>query len=284
MSSAWIMARLTWRECLRRKVFLLVPIVTVGFVSLYGLGAHYAFRSARRAFGVPGNLDPITLTGASMVGVAMFMILFLGSALGIFLTFATVRGEAEQGTLQAMIVRPVARHGILLGRWLGAASVATVYVIVMYSAVIVLTGVIGGWWPSSILVPGVGLMLGVVIVIALTILGSVYLSSIPNGIAMFMAYGAALLGGLMGQLGEVLGSEALRKTGVTLAWALPFEALFQSGLHSLTADTEGITRFVVRLGPLGGAQEGGTILWVWSCAFLLAVGGLALLAFRRRDL
>ncbi len=283
MSAAWVIARLTWRECLRRKVFLLVPIVTVGFVILYGIGAHFAFQEVRST-PAPRDFDLVTLTGASMVGLAMFMILFLGSALGIFLTFGTVRGDAEQGTLQALVVRPVARSGLLLGRWIGASVVAVAYVATLYASVIVLTGIIGGWWPESIVVPGLGIAFGVVIVVSMTILGSVFLTSIPNGIAMFMAYGAALLGGLLGQLGEGLGSEGLRRTGVALSWALPFEALFQSGLYSLTSGARGITRIVVQLGPLGGAQPGGAAVWVWSFVFLIVVGAGALFAFERRDL
>ncbi len=283
MRAAWVIARLTWRECVRRKVFLLVPIVTAGFVTLYGIGVFYAFQEARSGFGGQ-DFDVVGLTGASMVGLAMFMILFLGSSLGIFLTFGTVRGDAELGTLQALVVRPVARSGLLLGRWFGASVVAVVYVAVLYASVIVLTGVIGDWWPVSIVVPGLGIAFGVMIVVALTILGSVFLTSIPNGIAMFMAYGAALLGGLLGQLGEGLGSDGLRRTGLVLSWALPFEALFQSGLYSLTAGTRGITRIVVQLGPLGGAQPGGAALWLWSLGFLVAVGAAALFAFERRDL
>ena len=41
------------------------------------------------------------------------------------------------------------------------------------------------------------------------------------------------------------------------AWLLPFEALYQAGLHGLTPDTSGLTGVIVQLGPFGGAQEAG---------------------------
>jgi hypothetical protein len=65
---------------------------------------------------------------------------------------------------------------------------------------------------------------------------------------------------------------------------LPFEALYQAGLHGLTADTGGITGVIVNLGPFGGAEEAGAGLWVWTVAYLALVGAWAGLAFMRRDL
>jgi hypothetical protein len=68
------------------------------------------------------------------------------------------------------------------------------------------------------------------------------------------------------------------------SWALPFEALYQAGLHALTADTTGLTGVIVQLGPFGGAQEAGAGLWVWAVVYLALVGAAARLAFARRDL
>ena len=68
------------------------------------------------------------------------------------------------------------------------------------------------------------------------------------------------------------------------SWLLPFEALYQAGLHGLTADTSGITGVIVQLGPFGGAQEAGPGLWLWTVAYLALIGLGARVAFARRDL
>jgi Cu-processing system permease protein len=285
MNAAWVVARHTFKECVRRRVFIVVPVATVAFLGLYALGAHYAFRSAsgtvRMGF---GTVDATALTGATLMGLAMFVILFLGSALGIFLTFSAVRGDAEQGILQALVVRPVARSGLLAGRFIGASVVCVGYALFLYLACMLITGVIGGWWPTPWLIPGLDLAAGVTLVIALCLLGSIYLSALTNGIAMFMVYGAGLLAGLLGQLGDVLGSRTLETTGKIASWALPFEALYQAGLDSLTSSATGLTRVIVQLGPLGGAQPGGPLLWFWAVGYLCVVGAGSLLAFSRRDL
>src|SRR5919106_1570334 len=128
MSSIWMIAKLVLRECLRRRVFLVVPIATVGFLALYGLGNHYAFESVRNRANVGGGfVDAQVLAGATLVGLSMFMTLFLASALAIFLTFSTIRGDAEQGLLQPVVVRPVGRSELLFGRFVGTSLVSAVY-------------------------------------------------------------------------------------------------------------------------------------------------------------
>jgi hypothetical protein len=41
---------------------------------------------------------------------------------------------------------------------------------------------------------------------------------------------------------------------------------------------------IVQLGPFGGAQAGGPLLWAWSAAYLIGVAAAARFAFARRDL
>jgi Cu-processing system permease protein len=48
--------------------------------------------------------------------------LLLGSVLAAFLTLGVVRGDAQRGLLQPLVVRPVGRGGLLLGRFLGAVA------------------------------------------------------------------------------------------------------------------------------------------------------------------
>lgn len=283
MTAAWVVARQTLRECARRRVFVLVPIATAVFLLLYAMGNHFAFGASVTRSG-SYYLEQKLLIGSSLVGLGMFTILFLGSALGIFLTFSVARGDAETGILQAVVVRPVARWGLLLGRYLGAVGISTAFVAVLYVCCLAVTRVIGGWTPPSPVVPGLLLMLATVVVISLTVLGSTLLPALPNGIAMFMLYGAGLLAGLLGQLGSALDSPTLRTMGKVTSWVLPFEALYQAGLYELTVDATGLTRFVVRLGPLGGAEAGGAILILWAFAYVAVLGLVSLAIFSRRDL
>lgn len=284
MTEVWLFAVNTWRECVRRKVFLVVPIVTAIFFGLYALGNHYAFRLIDSGRPPPGALDARAFAGASLLGLSMFMTLFLGAVLAALLTLGTVRGDAEQGLLQPVVVRPLGRSAIVIGRFVGAASIAGLYVFVLYVGSVAITRLYGGWSPESIVVPGLHLVAAAAVVTALSLLGATLLATIANGIAVFMLYGTGLLGGFLGQLGPLLGSARLEDLGTWISWALPFEALYQAALASLTDTTSGLTRVVVQLGPLGGARSGGTKLWMWAIAYGAACLVVSVRVFSRRDL
>ena len=91
------------REALRRKVFAVVLLLTAGFLFLYWLANHYAFRDLSNV-GQPAGIDPRSYAGAFIFGLAMFATLFLGVVLAVFLTLGAVRGDAERGLLQPLVV------------------------------------------------------------------------------------------------------------------------------------------------------------------------------------
>ena len=271
-----------FREALRRKVFAVVLLLTLGFLGLYWLANHYVFRDVEN-ISPPVGIDARTFAGAFMFGLAMFATLFLGDVLAVFLTLGVVRGDAERGLLQPLIVRPVGRSTLLFARWLGAVAVCAPYVGAVYAAAMLITGLTGHWWPDRIVVPGLELAAGVAIVAALSLLGSVFLTAIANGIAVFMIFGAGLVAGLLGSIGHALNSHTLEHAAKIAAWLIPFEALYQDGLRQITADTTGFTGFLLQLGPFGGAYTGGALLRLWAIGYLALVGIVAVAGFARKD-
>jgi len=85
--------------------------------SSYAVGAHFAFRGARHFAAGQKIVDPTAFTGATIFGLALFAILFLGAVLAVFLTLGVVRGDAETGLLQPLIVRPLGRATMLGSRF-----------------------------------------------------------------------------------------------------------------------------------------------------------------------
>ena len=283
MTAVWTIAGYGLREALRRKVFVVVCLLTVAFLLLYWIGNRYTFHHVGQVV-PPAGIDARTFAGAFLFGMAMFGTLFLGVVLAVFLTLGVVRGDAERGLLQPLVVRPIGRSTLLAARLLGAGAVCVPYVLVVYFATMVLTGLEGSWWPDRIVMPGLEIAGGVLLVAALSLLGSVFLSGIANGIAVFMIFGAGLVAGLLDNIGHVLNSHGLVHAAKIAAWAVPFEALYQDALRGITEQTSGLTGFLLRLGPFGGAEQGGLTLRLWAVAYLGIVGALALAGFARRDL
>ncbi|HXH95685.1 MAG TPA: hypothetical protein VNH40_00615, partial [Gaiellaceae bacterium] len=63
-----------------------------------------------------------------------------------------------------------------------------------------------------------------------------------------------------------------------------FEALYQDGLRLIAANENGITGFLLQLGPFGGAYVHGWGIRVWAAGYLAIAIAIALVAFSRRDL
>jgi Cu-processing system permease protein len=279
-----VVARFALRESLRRRVFAVVSVLTVIFLALYALGAAWTFDEVERYGGFVPGVDEQVATGATLLGLAMFATLFLGTVLAVFLTLGAVRGDAERGLLAPVLVRPLSRRDVLAGRFVAAAGVCAVYVIVVFLAAAALTWATGGWWPDRTLAPAASLAAAVALLAALSLGASVVLAPSANGIAVFMAFGAGLVAGTLGQIANALDAESLGRASGIATWVLPFEALYQDGLAALTADTGGLTRFAVQIGPFGGAEDASWLLWPYALAWLGVVGLLATRLFERRDL
>jgi ABC-type transport system involved in multi-copper enzyme maturation permease subunit len=273
------------RESLRRRMFAVVLVLTLLFLSLYAWGAHEAFKDTRNFVG-PGqaNLNSDQLAGAIVFGLAMFATLFLGAMLAVFLTLNVVRGDTEAGLLQPLVVRPIGRTQLLLARFVGAAGVCVAYVLAVYLASVAITWWAGGWKPDRLFSPGVELAAAIVVVSAIALAGSVFLSPIANGIGTLMIFGSGLMAGLLGEVGHAINSQKLQHVSRIAWWFVPFDALYEDALHRLTVDTTGFAKFVLELGPFGGSHRAGTPLLVWSALYLVLVLAAAVRAFSVRDL
>jgi ABC-type transport system involved in multi-copper enzyme maturation permease subunit len=271
------------REALRRKVFAVVLVLTAVFLGLFWLANHYAFRDVA-SVDAPAGIDARGFVGATIFGLAMFATLFLGVVLAVFLTVGAIRGDAERGLLQPLVVRPLGRSTLLVASWAGTVGVTAPYVAAVYTAAMLITGFTGHWWPDEKVVPVVELAAGVAIIAALSLLGSVFLTATANGIAVFMLFGAGLVSGLLGTIGHALNSDTLNHAARIASYALPFEALYQDALRAITSHTSGLTGFLLELGPFGGAYTTGAVVRLWAAAYLVLAAVIALASFSRRDL
>ncbi len=279
-----LIMRYSIAEAVRRRIFLIVVTLSVAFLVLYGIGSVAIFNEAVESLEGSELVEERVLVGGTLTGLGMFITLFLGVVLAIFMTMSTVRGDAERGVLQPLAVRPMGRRSLLLGRLLAAGLVASVYVAAMFAAIVVIIGLAGDWTPDNLLTPALGLVGAVLILSCISVLGSTLLTSSANGIAVFMIFGAGLTAGLLGQIGEGLNSDSVEQIGRVASILLPFEALYQGALDQLTSETSGITEVAIDLGPFGGAEKLTPGIVAWAATYGALTTAAALRVFARRDI
>jgi ABC-type transport system involved in multi-copper enzyme maturation permease subunit len=281
----WLIAQYAIAEALRRRVFTIIVVLTFFFLVLYAWGAFSIFDEVERQDLIGGRLlEEKALTGGTLTGLGMFVTFFLAVVLSVFMTMSAIRGDAERGVLQPLVVRPLGRRQVLLGRLAAAVAVAAGYAALVYVLIVGITWAAGDWTPDNLVLPAFALMAAVAIVTCISVLGSVHLTGTANGIAVFMIFGAGLTAGLLNQIGDALDSSDLGRIADVAAVLLPFEALYQAGLDQLTAETRGLTRVAVELGPFGGAESIGPAALVWCLLYPMLVLMAAVRGFARLDL
>jgi ABC-type transport system involved in multi-copper enzyme maturation permease subunit len=121
-----IIAGLTIKEALRRKVFIISILVAIIFtlLSLIPLLMGWSFRlvgpSEKKMF------FPVMLT----IFLGLPMIRFFSTLLSVLLASNTLSGEIERGSLMVILPRPISRSQIYLGKWLGLLAILTINVVI----------------------------------------------------------------------------------------------------------------------------------------------------------
>jgi ABC-type transport system involved in multi-copper enzyme maturation permease subunit len=281
MSDVLVIARLALQEAIRRRVLLVVAVLTAGSGILYFIGCLSLKHHVGGALEVDhGILKPIV--PATLLGLASFATLFLGSVLAVFLTASAVRGDVDRGLVQPLVVRPVGRSSYLAGRALAAATVSGCYVLAVSAGATLITRLLFSNLPPKAWEVMLPLVAGVCLVTMLTLLVSCVLSTVATGISVLMAYGAGLVAGLLGEIGRSLGATTLSHIADAVSYALPFEAMYRDALNRLSPG--GPLAELVQLGPLGGARGGGLGLWLYATGYVAACAVLAAWVFRNSDL
>lgn len=285
---ALVIADLTFREALRKRMIWGVLLLSLVFAALYYWGytevkADFDRRAARLGPSTTASGQILTFDFISiiLVGLGFYTINFLGGVMTIFAAVGTIAGEIETGTFQAIVTKPLARWELIVGKFLGFGAMIALYIMMMAAAVLATARRVGGYTPAN-WAAATGLVILVsLILLALTMLGSTVLQTMANGVVVFMLYGGALLGGLLEQLGSILQIRSLVNVGIVTSLILPSDVIWRLASSILQPGNS------LRLDspiPIAAAQAPSQAMVNYAIAYIFVLVGLAIFAFRRRDL
>lgn len=271
-----LIVALALSELRHRRSLLVVTVITVAFLGLYGWGAFEILGDLDDAAAGQG-LPPIeTARGAGfvMLGIGVFATFSLASVIAVFTTMSTVRGEAEQGLLQPLLVRPIARSAVVTGRVLAATIAGGIYAAVVITGASLLTSAAGGSPPGNLVQVIFGLAGAVAIVAAFGVLISTFFGTAATGMAATMLLSVGFFASLVRQIGQATGSEDVEVWAGRVTDLLGFNALYEGALGSLTDGVAGIAGLALQLGPFGQQRDlsqGLVFTSVMELAVLLAL-------------
>ena len=285
-------AHLTFREAVRRKALYGAIALTAAFLLLYGWGAGVAVaelkeslpRGLARASAQLGQ-DLSILAIGELFLAGLFAVSNIAGLLAIFMAAGTIAQEVDQGTLYAIVSKPIARWQVVMGKWLGGAAMLAVYVTVTSLATAAIVYWRAGYLAGN-LIQGILLLIAKAAVLySITLLGSAVMPAIAAGIVMFILYSVTNVTGLLEQVGQELEMESLVRVGIYGGLVLPADALWRMAAHTVQPPNPLLALGIrTMIGPFMVLHPPSVWMGVYAMAYIAAALGAAVWRFGRRDL
>ena len=280
-----LMARLTFREAFRRKLVWAVLALSAVFLLVYLLGFHLVkndvdeFNQQRN--GQLNNVLPPDVQSSALVMVGLYTVNFLTGIMTIFAAVGAIAREVEEGTLHAIIPKPIARWEIISGKYLGFLGMIVCYLALMVGGVLLVARGIANYTPPHVLQGFLLMVLVSTILLSLTMLGSTIFSTMANGVIAFMLYGMAVTGGLVEQIGNSLNNNTLVRIGVLSSVIVPSDSMWKLASYvvqpALAVNLIGPT-------PFGTATPPSDFAVKYAVVYCAVLVGASMLVFRQRDM
>ncbi|MGQ9549949.1 MAG: ABC transporter permease [Roseiflexus sp.] len=276
MNAVLTITWLTFHEARRRRMVLAALIIGALFVALFGIGVWLIAREMERN-------APLTIqrqVHGFLLIAGLYVVHFLTIMLAIFASVDTVAGEITTHTIQALVTRPIRRWQVLLGKWIGFALMLTGYLGLLSLGVVAAMWLIVGYWPPNVAVGLPLLALEALTLLSLSLLGGTRLSTLTNGVALFLLYGLAFIGLWVEQIGALLQSSDAVRIGIITSLLLPVEALWRRAAYLM----QSLLAASSLPGPFSTTSVPSEAMVIYAVVYALVVLLLAMRSFGQRDL
>ncbi|WP_003541866.1 ABC transporter permease [Desulfotomaculum nigrificans] len=282
-------ARLTFWEVTRKKVFLVTILLSLAFLLLYGIALHFTAQEIVRmkAMG-QSQLMIQQVVGNQILGAGLYFASFLLALLALLASVGSIASEIENGLLHAIVSKPIKRREIVLGKFIGYGSMLAAYAMILYG------GILGLNWyynaisltflsPARTIYGALIFILQPLVLLSVAMVCSTLVRTLTAGIISTILFGLAMVGGFLEQIGNLVGKTTLVNIGIATSLVMPSDALFRK-LLSVVAGSDVNPLSSLSLGPFGVAVPPSNAMLVYTCLYILGGIGLAIYNFNQKDL
>ena len=284
MKNIWIIARMTFREAIRRRIVLTGLVLGLVFLTVFTIGFRMVFINAStEAAEAPSEAitNIITSEGVNMLTLAgLYAVTFLAVAMGALLGADTLSGEIVSGTIQTIVTKPVRRSDVVLGKWLGFAILLGFYSLLMSGGTVLSVWLQTGYAPRNVF-QGVSLIyLESLLIMTISISCSSFLSGLATGGVVFGLYGLSFIGGWVEQIGAVLQNATAVKVGIVTSLIIPSEALWRRAAFEMQSPISA----ALGISPFGTTSVPSPLMIGYAVIYLALTLMAAVSIFNHRDL
>jgi len=284
MTKIWIIARMTFRENVRKRIVLTGLILGLIFLAVFSIGFRMVYINAITNPQMPGGeaLSNVMIAEATniLLLAGLYAVTFLSVAMGALLAADTLSGEIVSGTIQTLVTKPVRRSDVVLGKWLGFAILLLLYSLLMSGGTILSIWAQSGYVPPNVF-KGLSLIyLEALLIMTLALFCSSFISGLATGGVVFGLYGLAFIGGWVEQIGVALQNQTVVQVGIITSLVIPSESLWRRASFEMQSPISS----ALGISPFGSGSVPSLIMIAYALAYLLVVLISAISIFNHRDL
>lgn len=276
-------ARLTFQEVLSKKVFYIVLLLSIVFLSVYGIGLNFTVQDI--SYYGDGGMDEFqkVMVIPQLLSLSFYFSTIIVALMAVFSTVNAVSGEIETGTIQGVIPKPIRRRDFVLGKLLGFIIMIGIYSVFLYLAVILITRVITGFSAEGIFEGLMFFLLIPILLAVLSIFGSTFLSTLANGISVFMLFIIGTVGGMMEQIGALIENKALVNIGVISSLIMPTDAIYRKMIYTVLSASGGAMD-IFSANPFASKNPPSDVMVIYILIYILIIVFATVRIFNKRDI
>lgn len=279
--ATWVIASLTWRELVRRKLVLALLALTAVVIGVTGWG--FSRVSSLHIHGHLLTHGEIQIAAAQLLLLVMFMFSFVLALTCAFLAAPAIAGDLESGVAQGLLARPLRRSELALGRWLGLSLPIAIYTLASATLEFALVDWTTGYWPRQPIAAEAALLGEGLLLLTFTLALSTRISAITAGVIAVIAFGTMWLGGVAGAFGQVFHNAAISNIGVITHFLIPTDGLWRAAVFAMEPSSF-VSEAASAVGSPFQAASGPTAAYLaWVATWLVVVLGIALFSFESRE-
>jgi Cu-processing system permease protein len=283
MNKIWIIARMTFREAMRRRIVLTGLILGTCFVIIFSVGFRLIYLNAsvemkelggaREHMAMAEGVNTLLMAG-------LYAVSFLSIAMGALLGADTLAGEISSGTIQTVVTKPIRRADVVLGKWVGFAGLLGLYSVLMSGGTVLSVWIQAHYFPNNLLA-GVSLIyMQALLMMTISLACSSAMPALATGGVVFGLYGLAFIGGWIEQFGSILQNETAVKVGIVTSLIIPSEALWRRASFEMQTPLAS----VLAMSPFGAYSVPSVLMVVYAFVYLILTLVAAVNTFQHRDL
>ena len=225
-----VIARLTIRELVRRRIIWLLAALTLVSIGLVAFGVERLV-SLTRADGVP-ELE-IRVAVSQVLILIAFMFSFVLAMTAAFLGAPAIGADIESGVALALLARPLRRIDLVVGRWLGLAVVVVGYTVASGALAIGVVTAISGFGPPYPALAVAFLAAQALVLMTLTLALGTVMPSIAAGAVAVVVFGIAWMAGVLASVASALEIQSLAGVAEASRWLFPSDGLWRGVVYGL---------------------------------------------------